>query len=130
MSPPIQSPFSLSQLDLDKELGTPSEGSTSLRLLRPSQKHRLFIKGPIPFGWLRRANEIGGTTGIVATALWFYVGLKGTRTFKVDGRLDELCGLSRQTRNQCLKRLHTHRLVQLSPRHGAYPQIQILDEPA
>jgi len=124
----IHKALSLDQIDLDKELGISIKDVPLVPQQRPPQTNRLFIKGPIPFGWLRRANAIGGTTGIVATSLWFYVGLNGAKTFKVDGRLDQLCGLSRQTRDKCLKRLHTHRLLRLSPHHGSFPWIQILDD--
>jgi len=124
----IHKALSLDQIDLDKVLGITTKDVPLVPQQRPSQPNRLFIKGPIPFGWLRRANAIGGTTGIVATSLWFYVGLNGAKTFKVDGRLDQLCGLSRQTRDKCLKRLHTHRLLRLSPHHGSFPWIQILDD--
>ena len=124
----IHKALSLDQIDLDKELGISIKDVPLVPQQRPPQTNRLLIKGPIPFGWLRRANAIGGTTGIVATSLWFYVGLNGAKTFKVDGRLDQLCGLSRQTRDKCLKRLHTHRLLRLSPHHGSFPWIQILDD--
>jgi hypothetical protein len=124
----IHKALSLDQIDVDKELGISIKDVPLVPQQRPPQTNRLFIKGPIPFGWLRRANAIGGTTGIVATSLWFYVGLNGAKTFKVDGRLDQLCGLSRQTRDKCLKRLHTHRLLRLSPHHGSFPWIQILDD--
>ncbi len=120
--------FSMDQIDLDKVLGITTKDVRLAPQLRPPQTNRLFIKGPIPFNWLRRANAIGGTTGIVATSLWFYVGLNGAKTFKVDGRLDQLCGLSRQTRDKCLKSLHTHNLLRLSPHHGSYPWVQILDD--
>jgi hypothetical protein len=124
----IPKTFSLDQIELDKELGITTKDVLLVPQQRPPQTNRLFIKGPIPFGWLRRANAIGGTTGIVATSLWFYVGLNGAKTFKVDGRLDQLSGLSRQTRDKCLKRLHTHKLLRLSPHHGSYPWVQILDD--
>ena len=50
-----------------------------------SLKHsKLFLKGPIPFRWLQIANSLGGSTGIVATGLWFYVGINGSKHFKID----------------------------------------------
>ena len=87
---------------------------------------RLFIKGPIPFEWLRKANALGGSTGAVASGLWFYAGLCGRKRFKIDSRLDLLCGLTRQTRNHILQRLHYSQLIVLTPKHGAYPTVEIL----
>ena len=88
---------------------------------------RLFIKGPIPFEWLRKANALGGSTGAVASGLWFYAGLSGSKRFKIDSRLDLLCSLTRQTRNHILQRLHYARLIVLTPKHGAYPTVEILE---
>jgi hypothetical protein len=92
-----------------------------------SKTHRLFIKGPIPFDWLRKANALGGSAGAVASGLWFYAGLNASKRFKIDGRLDQLCGLTRQTRHHILQRLHYARLIVLTPKHGAYPTVEILE---
>lgn len=90
-------------------------------------KSHLFIKGPIPYLWLQRANSLGPATGIIAVNLWFYVGINnGSRTFKIDGNLDLISGLCRQTRQRCLKRLHDAGLIELSPRKGAYPFVAII----
>ena len=91
------------------------------------QRSRLFIKGPIPFSWLQQANGLGGSTGIVASALWFYVGLHKSRRFRIDQRLDQLCCLTRQTRNLILDRLQRHGLIVIYPKRGAYPTIEVKD---
>lgn len=125
--------FSLKDLDLDKELGVVTDCNLSPNRVPPTPKprpYRLFIKGPIPFDWLQRANGIGGSTGIVAVALWFHAGLHGSRRFKIDSRLDALCCLTRQTRDHILKRLEHRGLIKLFPKRGAYPTVEILDPPA
>ena len=91
------------------------------------QRSRLFIKGPIPFSWLQRANELGGSTGAVATALWFYVGLTKSRRFRIDQRLDQLCSITRQTRSIVFERLQAHGLIVVHPKRGAYPTIEVRD---
>lgn len=91
------------------------------------RRSRLFIKGPIPFSWLQQANGLGGSTGIVASALWFYVGLHKSRRFRIDQRLDQLCCLTRQTRNLILERLQRHGLIVVHPKRGAYPTIEVRD---
>ena len=91
------------------------------------QRSRLFIKGPIPFSWLQQANGLGGSTGAVATALWFYVGLTKSRRFRIDQRLDQLCCLTRQTRSLILARLEAKGLIVIHPKRGAYPTIEVRD---
>lgn len=86
---------------------------------------RLFIKGPIPLGWLQSANRLGGSTGVVAMALWFYAGLNKSARFKIDSKLDRLAGVTRQTRQQALEKLERAGLVKLFSRPGAYPEIEI-----
>lgn len=89
---------------------------------------RLFIKGPIPLGWLQSANHLGGSTGIVAVSLWFYAGLSKSMKFKIDGKFDRLTGITRQTRQQSLERLQRAGLVKLSCKSGAYPEVEICNQ--
>jgi hypothetical protein len=119
--------FSLLDIDLDKELGrcqsfTPQPKPKP----NPTRQPGLFIKGPIPLNWLKKANNLGGSTGIVATMLWFYAGLTGSRTIKLDSKIDDVTGLTRQTRQQILKRLEWHGLIKLFPQRGGYPRVTIL----
>ena len=90
-------------------------------------KLHLFTKGPIPYWWSYRANQLGIATGLIAQCLWFYVGINSSYTFKLDGNIDLLSGISRQSRQRCLKRLHDAGLIVLSPLRGAYPIVTILD---
>lgn len=95
-----------------------------------SLKHsKLFLKGPIPFRWLQIANSLGGSTGIVATGLWFYVGICKSRYFKVDSKLDQFTGVTRQTRQQALKKLKTAGLIHVTNPEGSYPYVEILEAP-
>ena len=90
---------------------------------------KLFIKGPIPFDWLMMANNIGGKAGMVGHALWLYVGLKKSLIFKIDGKLDLLCGISRQARQLNLKRLEAHGLIKFTTPKGGFPHVEILKHP-
>ena len=42
-----------------------------------------FIKGPLPLKWIIRANSLPGKVGSVGVALWFLVGVQGSRTIKL-----------------------------------------------
>jgi len=113
--------FSLDQIDLDKELGV-----ATLIKPKPAKQAGLFIKGPIPLDWLKKANNIGGSTGLVATMLWFYAGITGSKTIKLDSKIDDVTGLTRQSRQHALKKLEWHRLIKLFPQRGGYPRVTIL----
>jgi hypothetical protein len=115
--------FSLADIDLDKELGI---YPAPVSILKPTKQPGLFIKGPVPLDWIKRANNIGGSVGLVATMLWFYVGLTGSKTIKLDSKLDDITGLSRQTRQSILKKLERHGLIKVIPKHGAYPTVRVL----
>jgi hypothetical protein len=115
--------FSLRDIDLDKELGiyTPNKPNPL-----PKRQPGLFIKGPIPLDWLKKANNLGGSTGLVATMLWFYAGIACSKTIKLDSKIDDVTGLTRQTRQGILKRLEWHGLIKLFPQRGGYPRVTIL----
>lgn len=86
----------------------------------------LFIKGPIPFVWLMSANQISSSVGLIGFSLWFYVGLQKSYKFKIDGKLDKLTGLSRQTRQTALLKLHQAGLIELIQHPGSYPFIKVI----
>ena len=115
--------LSLLNIDLDKELGVYSMPNP---VLKPTKQPGLFIKGPIPLGWMKRANNLGGSAGSVATMLWFYVGLTGSKTIKLDSQVDDVTGLSRQTRQSILKKLQRDGLIKVIQRYGAYPTVVVL----
>ena len=91
-----------------------------------SKTRNLFIKGPIPYDWITIATSLGKSPGLVGLGLWFYKGLNNSYTFKIDHRLDDLCSISRQTRQDSLRKLDQAGLIKLSQPLGAYPYIQIL----
>jgi len=128
---PLPTPkFSIADIDLDKELGLYTEELKPSSAPKPQSKTtRLFLKGPIPFTWLQKANSLGGSTGIVATGLWFYVGINNSKYFKVDSKLDQFTGVTRQTRQYALQKLEIAGLVKISKPKGSYPYVEILGAP-
>ena len=125
MNNQIQKPLIYTDAELVELLGicTPPLQVIAKKPIRPS---KLFIKGPIPFEWLSRANALGGSTGIVATGLWLYVGLNGSKYFKVDSKLDQFAGVTRQTRQHALHKLQGAGLIKLKEHHGAYPFVEVI----
>lgn len=115
--------FSLKDIDIDKALGiSPPNKPTAITKRQPG----LFIKGPIPLEWLKKANNLGGSAGLVAVMLWFYAGITCSKTIKLDSKIDDVTGLTRQTRQDILKRLEWHGLIRLFPQRGGYPRVTIL----
>lgn len=126
MNTPFKKYLSISSIDVAEELGLnepPPKPTPPPLLMRTS---KLFLKGPIPFDWLKKANALGGSTGIVATGLWLYVGLNGSKRFKVDSKLDQFAGVARQTRQNALQKLERAGLIELGQHHGAYPFVEVL----
>lgn len=129
-TPTIPYTFSITDIDLNKELGRGKFKTIQPQpSIKPKLTSRLFIKGPIPFNWLQKANSLGGSTGIVGIGLWFYVGINGSKYFKVDSKLDRFTGVSRQTRQSALQRLQSAGLIKYWNRHGGYPLVEVLPTP-
>lgn len=126
MNTPFKKYPPISSIGLDKDLRIYTSPPNPIPATIPQRPSKLFIKGPIPFNWLKKANALGGSTGIVATGLWLYVGLNNSKRFKVDSKLDQFAGVTRQTRQNALQRLQYAGLVELSQHHGAYPFVEVI----
>jgi hypothetical protein len=87
---------------------------------------KYFIKGPIPLTWLALANRLGKGTGAVATVLWFYEGIHNGKPFNVTHRLDDVAGVSRQTRQVALKKLQQAGLIELTINRCSFPTVRII----
>ena len=85
-----------------------------------------FIKGPIPLTWLANANRLGGSVGVVGFVLWFYDGINAGRPFKINHSLDDVTGVSRQTRQSALKKLEQAGLIELKINRCAFPTVRII----
>lgn len=86
----------------------------------------LFIKGPIPFDWLARANTLPGKAGPVGLALWFLSGLRCSTTVQLTYQVGILAGCRRQAIYEALKQLEQDGLITVIRRPGARPIVTIL----
>jgi hypothetical protein len=84
-----------------------------------------FIRGPIPYEWMQRANSLPGKTGYVGLALWFLVGVKKSYTIKVTRECMDLAGLCRQSFRTGLTHLATAGLITLECKSGCRPLVTI-----
>jgi hypothetical protein len=90
---------------------------------------KLFIKGPIPVYWVAQANRLGGSVSAIAFSLWLYDGLYKGGAFKIEHRLDDISGVTRQARQRSLLKLKDAGLIELTIRRCASPIVRIIKIP-
>ena len=93
---------------------------------RSQKRMNMFIKGPIPLGWIRKAAGVEGKTLHVAIALWFLAGLNRSRKVALSQSTLRLFGVSRQASYRALTRLETAELVSVNRHRGRNPIVTIL----
>jgi len=84
-----------------------------------------FIRGPIPFDWMQKANALPGKAGAVSLALWFLRGVKSSTTFAVSAEAESLAACSRQAFARGLAALEAEGLILIQRKSGARPIITI-----
>lgn len=99
----------------------PNTGKHELRV--PTEK---FIKGPIPLEWISRANALPGKAGAVGLALWFLVGVKGSRTVGLTGEVEHIAACGRQALYSSLAVLEGAGLITVERKPGARAVVTIL----
>src|SRR5262249_29761549 len=91
--------------------GTTSQRKNPLRH-KPSEK---FLKGPVPLPWLQVATRQKGKALHVGVGLWFWAGVKKTRTISLNlTRLEGDFGIRRHSASRALRALEEARLVSVS----------------
>lgn len=86
-----------------------------------------FLKGPVPLVWLQNAMRLPGKAVHVGLVLWYYSGLKRTKTLSINlSRLGEF-GLTRASATRGLKALQRTGLVLVDSHAGRKPIVTILE---
>lgn len=93
----------------------------------PKRTTPKFIKGPIPFDWIAKANALPGKAGPVGLGLWFLVGVKRTHIFKLSREIEILAGCKRKAVANAIIQLEKAGLIIVSRQNGARPTVQILN---
>lgn len=88
-----------------------------------------FIRGPISFDWMQKANDLPGKAGAVGLALWFLKGVKRSSTFAVTAEAKALAQCSRQAFARGLAALAAAGLISVQSKKGARPTVTIRDSP-
>lgn len=85
-----------------------------------------FICGPIPYGWIQKANTLPGKATAVALSLWFLHGVKRSTTFRVTAEAQQLSGCSRQAFARGLRALGDANLITVQSKPGARPLVTLI----
>ena len=89
---------------------------------RPSSGEK-FIKGPIPYEWLRRALKSGGKSGHLAFAIWWMVGIRKANPVRLTAQiLGNFC-ISTRAAHRLLDDFEQRGLVKVSRRRGRGPDV-------
>lgn len=91
----------------------------------PQTSANRFIRGPIPYDWICKANSLPGKAGAVGLALWFLAGVKRSHSFIVTAEAIALSGCTRQAFYRGLKALGGLQLIQETPRKGGRHEVTI-----
>jgi hypothetical protein len=93
-----------------------------LQYARSTQR---FIRGPIPWVWLCKANQLRGSALGVALALWYLAGLTSSKTMALtNGPLRDL-GIDRYAKRRGLAALESAGLVAVERKPGRNPVVTL-----
>ena len=88
-----------------------------------------FLKGPIPWPWLRCAMALPGKALAVALLLWREAGIRNQRTVRINLSALGVLGLPRATARRGLQSLASAKLVTVTHRPGQALEVTLLEVP-
>ena len=92
-------------------------------------RHRqgeLFLKGPVPWQWLRRAAALPGRALHVGVTLWVFAGMKGPKLKLSYVWLHEQTGIDRFAGERGLQALEKAGLIAVERHRGRKPVVTLL----
>lgn len=100
------------------------------RLSKKPPRHRKgegFLKGPIPWPWLRCAMALPGKALAVALLLWREAGIRNQRTVRINLSALAAVSLTRGTARRGLHSLASAKLVTVTHRPGQALEVTLLE---
>jgi DNA-binding MarR family transcriptional regulator len=86
-----------------------------------------FLKGPIPWDWLRQAGELPGKALHVGICIWLEVGMKRSANVKVSlSKVGREMGCDRTTASRGLQHLETAGLINVDRHPGRCPRVRVI----
>ena len=105
----------------------PERNITPGRVYQKKRAH--FLKGPVPMPWLISAANLPGKALHIGIALWFWSGIKKTKTFILPKNAIRDLGVSRQTCYAQLKVMEKAGLLSIESRKGKKSKITLFPDP-
>jgi hypothetical protein len=96
---------------------------------RPIPKHGRggrFVRGPIPYDWLRVALSLGNKAGHLALAIWWLIGVEKSNPIRLTGRVLRDFSISPRSARRLLTDFERAGLVEVDRRRGRRPLVTIL----
>ena len=110
-----------------------SEQTCKRRAASAARRRKEFLRGPIPMSWLKRAASLRGRSPLaVAIALWWMVGITGSKKVKLTKGMLDRVGLNRKAGYRGSKALEIAGLIDVGrlPGRRAIVRIKEVDDNA
>jgi hypothetical protein len=117
---------------LGKQQALRSEARTEKQVvadLRPIPKHEQggrFVRGPVPYDWLRVALSFGGKAGNLAWALWWLVGIERVNPVRLTARVLRDFSISTRASRRLLVDFERAGLLRVDRQRGRGPVVEIV----
>jgi hypothetical protein len=108
--------------------GLAGSGNASGRPPRPGPKEH-FLKGPVPFDWLKAAAALPGRAVTVGLYLWYLGGLKKSNRFALPTAKVETFGVDRFAQYRAITALVEADLISVERHRGRHPIITLRPAP-
>jgi hypothetical protein len=95
-------------------------------MLVESPKAALFLRGPIPLGWLGSAASLPGKTLNVGIALWWLHGMAKGKPFKLTQKALQTLNVERDAASAALARLEQAGLIRVVRQAGQRPTVSMV----
>jgi hypothetical protein len=115
-----------SALKLDMALAGQIEKVSRRKRRMARRVDGLFLRGPIPMGWLHEASKLGVGALWVGCVLWHLSGVKRSDTFLVSNLHLHRWGVDRFAKSRALKALANAGLVNIEGRGKRSPEVTIV----
>lgn len=86
-----------------------------------------FLKGPVPWSWIKAAARLPGSALTVGLTLWRLSGATKSKTVHLANSETEVLGVGRSANSRALLALEQAGLVIVERRPGCLPKATILD---
>jgi len=89
-----------------------------------------FVRGPVPYEWLRVALSVGGKAGNLSWAMWWLAGMERTNPIKLTRRVLSDFNISPRSARRLLIAFERAGLVEVDRKRGRGPIVALIAQPA